>query len=983
MAATNFTPIQLYFSTTASAVPVAANLAQGELAINITDGKLYYEDNAGAVQVIATKGTGTIGGSTTQIQYNNAGALAGNAAMVFNNSTNVTTLTTLNLTNVLGAIYGGTAQSTYTQGDVLYASAANTLSKLGIGTVNYILTSSGSVPQWSAPSSISVLTATNLDGGAAGSVPYQSGVATTTFLAIGAANRVMTSTGSAPQWVTALTGLTGVSSSSITNTSLTSGRVVVSTTAGLQADDADLTFDGTTLSAGGLSTVGLSTLVKTVKIGDSSFNGVAVFAAATPAKLYMGTGTVTDVTSAISATNAIGAIASLGITPIAATNTSVTYTDAATLYIAGAPSAGTNITITNPYSLYVAAGGSYFGGALTLATALSTGNGGTGLTSYTAGDLSYYATGTAFTKLAIGTAGQILTVNSGGTAPQWSTLSGVTVTTFSAGTTGFTPSTATSGAITLAGTLVVGNGGTGLTSLTAGSITYGAGTAAYTALAIGTAGQILTSSGTAPQWSTLSGVAVTTLSFGTTGLTPSTATSGVITVAGTLITSNGGTGLSSYTAGDLSYYASGTALTKLAIGTANRVLTSTGTAPQWVTSLTGLTGVSSTSFTENGYAVVSQADIGTADNEIPLNQYLGSMAYQNGTDYYNVGMTVGFRNRIINGAMVIDQRNAGASVTINTTQIYVTDRWVGNARPTGGGVYSAQQVSDAPTGFSNSLKFTVTTVDTSLGTLDYYFAWQKIEGFNTVDLAFGTSGAKTVTMSFWVKSSITGQFSAFLINQAETYSCAIPYTINTANTWEYKTLTFSGATAGTWIGATNGTGLIVGFGLANGTSLQGTPGVWTASGIYGSTGDVNWMATNGNTFQYTGVQLEVGTQATPFDWRPYTTELELCQRYYFVYDSKRSLATVFNTTDTQAAQIGFPVSMRTSPTGVGITAPNITTTGNWGIYGATNGWGAVAGYTPTFTTTVDGSAVSMSGVGGVTNSYSYLIEGGAKFSAEL
>jgi hypothetical protein len=368
MAATNYTPIQLYFSTTASAVPLAANLAQGELAINITDGKLYYEDNAGVVQVIATKGAGTIGGSTTQIQYNNAGALAGNAAMTFNSGTNTTTLTTLNLTNALGATYGGTAQSAYAQGDFLYASATNTLSKLSIGTVNYILTSSGSVPQWSAPSSIIVQTATNLAGGLGGSVPYQSAVDTTTFLAIGAANRVMTSTGSAPQWVTSLTGLTGVSSSSITNTSLTSGRVVVSTTGGAQADDADLTFDGTTLSAGGYSTVGLTTLVKTVKIGDSNFNGVAVFAAATPAKLYIGTGTVTDTTSAIGATNAVGAISSLAITPIAATNTSVTYTNAATLYIAGAPSAGTNVTLTNPYSLYVAAGDAYFGGTVTAGT---------------------------------------------------------------------------------------------------------------------------------------------------------------------------------------------------------------------------------------------------------------------------------------------------------------------------------------------------------------------------------------------------------------------------------------------------------------------------------------------------------------------------------------------------------------------------------------------------------------------------------------
>ena len=375
MAATNFTPIQLYNSTTLSAVPSAANLANGELAINIRDGTLYYKDWNGVVQVIATKGAGTIGGSTTQIQYNNAGALAGNAAMVFNSGTSTTTLTTLNLTNALGAIYGGTAQSTYTQGDFVYASAANTLSKLGIGTINYILTSTGSVPQWVAPSSIAVLTATNLAGGLAGSVPYQSALDTTTFLAIGAANRVMTSTGTAPQWVTSLTGLTGVSSSSITDSGLTSGRVTFASTSGLLADSANLTFNGTTLTTAGLSNSGFSTLVKTLTLGDTSFNGTAVFAAATPAKLYMGTGTVTDVTSAISATNTTGAIASLAITPIDATNTGVTYTNASTLYIAGAPSAGTNITITNPYSLYVAGGAVYLGGNTAVTGTLSaTGN---------------------------------------------------------------------------------------------------------------------------------------------------------------------------------------------------------------------------------------------------------------------------------------------------------------------------------------------------------------------------------------------------------------------------------------------------------------------------------------------------------------------------------------------------------------------------------------------------------------------------------
>jgi hypothetical protein len=364
MAQTNYTPIQLYYSTTAAAVPVNTNLLNGELAINITDGKLYYKDNSGTVQVIATKGAGTIGGSTTQIQYNNAGALAGSSAMVFNNSTNVVTLTTLNLTNALGAIYGGTGQSTYTTGDLLYSSAANTLSKLAIGTANYILTvnSGGTNVQWSAPSSISVSTATNLAGGLAGSVPYQSGASTTTFLAIGAADRVMTSSGSAPQWVTALTGLTGVSSSSITNTSLTSGRVVYSGASGVQTDSANLTFNGTTLSAGGFSTTGLSTLVKTVTVGNSNFDGGNAFAPATPAKLYIGTGTVTDMTTPINGNVTTGAITSLAITPIAADKTGVTYTNAATLYIDGAPSNGTNISITNPYALYIAAGNVYLGG---------------------------------------------------------------------------------------------------------------------------------------------------------------------------------------------------------------------------------------------------------------------------------------------------------------------------------------------------------------------------------------------------------------------------------------------------------------------------------------------------------------------------------------------------------------------------------------------------------------------------------------------
>jgi hypothetical protein len=291
----------------------------------------------------------------------------------------------------------------------------------------------------------------------------------------------------------------------------------------------------------------------------------------------------------------------------------------------------------------------------------------------------------------------------------------------------------------------------------------------------------------------------------------------------------------------------------------------------------------------------------------------------NGNAYPSAG-PLSNRNLIINGAMQIDQRNAGAAVTVNTVGIFSVDRWANVARPSGGGVYSAQQVSDSPTGFNNSLKLTVTTADTSLGTSDYYFSWQKIEGYNTADLMFGTANAKTVTLSFWVKSSVTGQFSAFLTNQAESYSQSFAYTISAADTWEFKTITFTGATAGTWIGSTNGTGLIVGFGLANGTTYQGTSGVWAAASYYGSTGDVNWMATIGNTFQYTGVQLEPGTVATPFERRSYGQELALCQRYF----NKLGVGMAAGTTmiiGSYSAHPGgaagswwFPVSMRAAPT---------------------------------------------------------------------
>ena len=238
--------------------------------------------------------------------------------------------------------------------------------------------------------------------------------------------------------------------------------------------------------------------------------------------------------------------------------------------------------------------------------------------------------------------------------------------------------------------------------------------------------------------------------------------------------------------------------------------------------------------------------------------------------------TFGFKNRIINGGMVIDQRNAGASVTPTNGQ-YSVDRW--QFQVSQASKLTAQHSSVAPTGFSKSLLVTSTSTY-SVVAADYFSVLQSIEGFNTADLAFGTASAATVTLSFWVRSSLTGTFGGTLINSAYSRAYPFTYTISNANTWEQKSVTITGDTTGTWIGATNGAGLQVNFGLGVGANNSGTAGAWTGSGKYSATGAVSVVGTNGATFYITGVQLEKGSTATSFDYRPYGTELVLCQRYY-------------------------------------------------------------------------------------------------------
>jgi len=290
------------------------------------------------------------------------------------------------------------------------------------------------------------------------------------------------------------------------------------------------------------------------------------------------------------------------------------------------------------------------------------------------------------------------------------------------------------------------------------------------------------------------------------------------------------------------------------------------------------------------------------------------VSFNDGSTQATAATGFGFKNRIINGAMVIDQRNAGASVT-PANGAYTLDRW--RTEQNGGGVYTVQQSTTAPAGYKNSLLVTVTTADASIAAGDYYDFEQFVEGFNTADLAWGTASASPVTLSFWVRSSVTGTFAGSMSNSAATRCYVFTYTINAANTWEQKTVTVPGCTDGTWL-TDNGRGISVYFDLGNGSTYQGAAGSWLTSYAIGTSTSVKLISTVGATMYITGVQLEAGTTATPFEQRLYGTELALCQRYFISYGGsvayERFGTCLCQSTTTAIVIATFPVEMRAAPT---------------------------------------------------------------------
>jgi hypothetical protein len=316
-----------------------------------------------------------------------------------------------------------------------------------------------------------------------------------------------------------------------------------------------------------------------------------------------------------------------------------------------------------------------------------------------------------------------------------------------------------------------------------------------------------------------------------------------------------------------------------------------------------------------------------------------------------------FTNRIINGAMQVSQYNGTSSYTVTGTG-YVLDRW--SCVSSQSSKFSVQQNAGSvtpPVGFSNY--FGVTSLSAyTVGSAEQFTVYQPIEGLNCSDLAWGTANASTVTLSFWVRSSLTGTFGGSITNSDSSRSYPYTYTISAANTWEQKTVTIAGDTSGTWL-TTNGIGVTVRFGLGVGSTLSGTAGSWAAANYRSATGATSVVGTNGATFYITGVQLEKGSTATSFDYRPYTTELQLCQRYLPAFSAAAGTGTLGTgqtvSTASALATVVFPVQTRVPPTGITISAA--------GDFGATQTGGSAVAYTGVAFNTATVSCGEVNGTG--------------------
>jgi hypothetical protein len=352
----------------------------------------------------------------------------------------------------------------------------------------------------------------------------------------------------------------------------------------------------------------------------------------------------------------------------------------------------------------------------------------------------------------------------------------------------------------------------------------------------------------------------------------------------------------------------------------------------------------------------------------------------------------GFKNRIINGAMVIDQRNAGAQITPGQGQ-YSLDRWC--FETTQANKFTTQQNAGnvtRPNGFQNYLGITIGGSAYSPVSTDYMSVLQVIEGYNLGDLNWGTANAASITLSFRVYSSLTGTFGGAIVNYAQTRSYPFNYTVSSANTWTTVSITIPGDTTGTWVQNSNAGSMFVFFNIGCGSNFSGAANTWASAGYHNATGSVSIVATANATFYITGVQLEKGSTATSFDYRPYGTELALCQRYFetsfevgtAVAEAQvapEMISSVFSgTTDARSQYVFFSTKKRATPTITLYRGLDSSTAGKWAVY--SGAWNTL--------TTNNGSGVSVNGFFVALNKtslgttyYSYLTQGNWTASSEL
>jgi hypothetical protein len=347
------------------------------------------------------------------------------------------------------------------------------------------------------------------------------------------------------------------------------------------------------------------------------------------------------------------------------------------------------------------------------------------------------------------------------------------------------------------------------------------------------------------------------------------------------------------------------------------------------------------------------------------------------------GQFYGFKSRIINGAMVIDQRNAGASVSTSSgVSTYAVDRckvWYTQTSK-----FTIQQNAGSvtpPTGFINYVGATSSSAY-SVGSTDRFMVGQAIEGLNVADLGWGAAGASTVTISFWVRSSLTGTFGGALGNYNGDRSYVFTYTISSANTWEYKTVTVTGDTTGTWLKDNSG-GLFLYLSLGAGSSVSTTAGSWQAGFYVSATGATSVVGTNGATFYITGVQLEKGSTATSFDYRPYGTELALCYRYFIKTNptganGSGGLMGSYYTTTTASLTYSFPVTMRAAPT-----VTRTSAGGNGDTFWVSNISASSSGTSQNVNTTTTGMWQELNSMSGAAVGYPAAYNGSLQLSAEL